>query len=206
MNNNLAKNFLQGLIYPSILGTFVMLIIDKIVAILKNGSLTDYLTSLNCFHITKLLLIFSIVAFYCCDYLYSMVTKGYLKMYVLFDSIVILGSLLSFNAAMSISPNAHSTYTLHYVTIPFILFFSMFLYWDVKLYREKSGDEKAFYRKLWIWEVISLPVIVLFYTSFIFNWISFDLMFYAITLIILFSMGYYMTRINEKERIEKAKT
>jgi hypothetical protein len=182
-----GKNVIVGLIYPSVLGTFIYDPIKMLYQKLHQPHFFETLKANPEGFFIKGGLVIAILSFYICDYLYSNVIKKYKKLFLFFDLAVILFMIFAFNGInleRPLFPNFNT------VSIAFGAFVLLFLLWDSYLVRkaskekceQKREDMLFLYVRLALWEILSLLVLVVSYLF----WVQ-EIIDYFNSLFILFS-------------------
>lgn len=201
----MGKYLVQNLFYPAVLGSFLFTIIQSIADKIRNPNSNNFLSNSNELLWIQLLLAISLIIFYCCDYLYSYVTKNYKAKYFIIDTVAIVLLIISF---FGLNLNSIKEPKPEYVVLPFIVFLAFFFIWDFTLVRmipkNTDGIEKRrrlFFKRLCYWQIIALLILGFSYIMNKCKIINLDFLLIIYILILLSSAIFYFWNINEKKEI-----
>lgn len=202
----MGKYLVQNLFYPAILGSFLFSIIQSVANKIRDDAATNFLSNSPTLLTLKILLAISILIFFCCDYLYSYVTKNYKPVYFVIDTFVILVLTTSFFA---INIDTLREPPVNYLILPFIVFLIVFSIWDLSLTLNIKKDikepekirKRIFFCCLTKWQFGSLIFLGTFYLLYCFDKIGsiFLIIVYIITL--LSSALFYFWRVDKKANL-----
>ena len=202
----MGKYLVQNLCYPAVLGSFLFSIIQSIADKIRDDNATNFLSNTTSLLTLKILLAISILTFFCCDYLYSYVTKNYRPEYFIIDAFVIIVLTTSFFA---INIDTLREPPIGYLVVPFIIFLIVFSIWDFALTKKidkKTTDEnlkkkRAFFSSLTKWQFGALLFLGTFYLLHCFDLIN-SICLIIIFIITLFSSAvFYFWRVDKKEEL-----
>lgn len=202
----MGKYLVQNLFYPAVLGSFLFSIIQSIADKIRDNNATNFLSNSASLLTLKILLAISILAFFCCDYLYSKVTKNYKPKYFIIDSFVIIVLTTSFFA---INIDTMREPPIHYLVNPFIWFLLVFSIWDFTLVKsiDKNANDpnlkkkRDFFKILAKWQIGALLFLGTFYFLYCFGLIT-SIFLIIVFIITLFSSAvFYFWRVDEKEEL-----
>lgn len=213
MKSKIARNLFHDLLYPAVLGTFIL---DVILSVSRKlfAEQFDFFNLFNwsTFFWCKIALVLGLLGFYCADFLYSKITKEFKRAYVRMDTVVIIGLIVAFKA---VPLDQASKPNLFVIIIPFLIFFGMFYWWDTLLITKLKGPPPAsefdtrqmsFYGKLKRWQLCCLIALVVLLVLLLIEKDTFwDFSYYGTTVVILASAVYYLVRAHDKEKLEDEK-
>lgn len=202
----MGKYLVQNLCYPAVLGSFLFSIIQSIADKIRDDNATNFLSNTPTLLSLKIFLAISILTFFCCDYLYSYVTKNYRPEYFLIDAFVIIVLTTTFFA---INIDTLREPPINYLVAPFIAFLLVFSIWDFLLVKnidkntsEKNLKEKRdFFKSLRNWQMGAFLFLGTFYLLYCFDKIS-SIYLIIIFIITLFSSAiFYFLGIHKKANL-----
>lgn len=157
--NEALKQLMLGLIYPAVLGTifynFLSIAVEPVLYWMLGRSVASFGSGI------KWALLLATIIFYCCDYFYIMFTREFVPAFFICDLILLAGlymTFLSIDVRTSILPRRN----LVVLAGCYTLFMTLYLTWDIFEHRRTTGaDERLLYKKVIIWEAISVIVLLI---------------------------------------------
>lgn len=138
-NSTFAKNFVIGVLYASILGAIIYEPFNLIITSVYKWEANGYLLSLPKDIIIKSAILFCSLAFFCCDFLYTMLSKVYRPFYLVNDGVTLLGLSLIFKA-VKIDSTEIPSFNLICASFAIIMLFH--LVWSISRFSKFPESKK----------------------------------------------------------------
>ncbi len=158
MNTKSLKHSLMlGLIYPAVLGTIIYRLFDFVAS-----NLCSFLDrAVGWPLLTKLALLATVLAFYFCDYLYTVYTKNesFGWLFFTFDLIFLI-CLYATVKALHLDDGAKAP-NFCAVAVCYLVFMALYFVWDCLESKVAKEIEKPLYREVIRWEILSVVLLSL---------------------------------------------